>query len=192
MTIAASATSSDIEIVCRHCSKALLQVSPTSCTVIGQKFWLRDGDEVPGVHDNLAADQSQIAISNILSIGQCWSCFNHHYVVECTFMPDGNMEALYDWMAGCIPEQACPLHYSCREDDAHAPWLLTKHNTKAGKVFEHTLGPFKLDQVSDVTGSIGVSACGTRAHTAPWLHARDLVLQKINTLQKINSLRMVE
>ncbi|MCU1136886.1 MULTISPECIES: hypothetical protein [Stenotrophomonas] len=174
------------EVCCPHCSKALLQVTPSSCTAVGQQYWLRDGDEVPGVLCNLPPAHEALALSTMLSTGQCWSCFDYYYAVECTFMPGVTDEILIDWMAGVIKEIDNPRHLACKTDEASNPWLLTVIRTEVGMVMEHTLGPFKLERLGDVSGPHGVSACGPNSSNKPWLDARDLVLQQFETLQQFN------
>lgn len=174
------------EICCPHCSKALLQVTPSTCTAVGQQYWLRDGDEIPGVLCKLPPVCEAFALSNMLSMGQCWSCFNYYYAVECTFMPGAGDELLIDWMAGSIKELSPPRHLICKADEGSNPWLLTLVGTEAGTVLEHTLGPFKLDRLGDVSSPYGVSACGRNASNKPWLDARDLVLEQYETLQQFN------
>ena len=177
----------EFEICCPHCARALIQVGSSGCTVVGQQFWLRDGDEIPGIHENLPAEHKQIALSNILSMGQCWSCFNYYYAVECTFMPGVEEEVLIDWMGGFVADQGEPVYLACSAEDGSAPLLLTSTATAAGTVLEHTIGPFKLPRLSDVSGPNGVSACGPKARTEPWTDARDLVLQRFETLQNVNT-----
>lgn len=177
----------EFEISCPHCARALVQVGSSGCTGVGQQFWLRDGDEIPEIHDNLPADHKQIALSNMLSMGQCWSCFNYYYAIECTFMPGAEEEVLIDWMGGFVADKGEPVYLTCRADDSSAAWLLTSIDTESGTVLEHTIGPFKLERLSDVSGPNGVSACGSKARNAPWVDARDLVLQRFETLQKVNT-----
>lgn len=175
-----------VEICCPHCAKALLQVSSSGCNVVGQQFWLRDGDEIPGILNNLPSAVDALALSNMLSMGQCWSCFNYYYTVECTFMPGVEESVLIDWLAGAVADLAPPVYFTCDAGENTKPWLLSLINTDAGKVLEHTLGPFKLDRLGDVSGPHGVSACGPNSSNKPWLDARDLVLQQFETLQQFN------
>lgn len=184
--MAPTLAAAQFEVCCPHCSQALLQVTPWTCSAVGQQYWLRDGDEVPGVKCNLPPGGDALALSNMLSMGKCWSCSNYYYAVECTFMPGVNDELLRDWMAGDIKEIDQPRYLACKIDRASKPWLLTVIRTEAGLVLEHTLGPFKLERLGDVSGAYGVSACGHNSSNKPWLDARDLVLQQFETLQQFN------
>lgn len=178
--------STTLEIHCPHCLGALLTVEASGCTVVGQKSWLLDGDEIPGLPGAVQWAGSDYSLSSMLTVGQCWSCAGRYYTVDCTFVPGTDETLLIDWLAGEVEADADPVLHSCQAAGLPSPWLLVSTDTHLGQVFEHTLGPFRLERASDVIGPSGVSSCGSRANQAPWLNAKTLVTQQLNVLSNIN------
>ncbi len=164
----------EYSVNCPACSAALFLVSPDSSRTPSGEPWLLDGDAIPGTTPDV-----EKGYSAMLSVGQCGSCREHYYVSQLTIL-HGDWDLLVDFHGGFDAFDAeLPItNWLCaipsQDQQVQGGWLLTRSDTPAGPVHEHTIGPFVLDRLSSVSGPVGVSACQGRGDTDPWSHARNV------------------
>lgn len=165
----------ECSVNCPACSIALFLVSPDSGRTPTGEPWLLDGDAIPGTTREIAE-----GCSAMLSVGRCDSCRAHYYVAQLTVL-HGDWDLLVDFHGGFdvfdaeLPRTNWLCSLPSHDPQVPGAWLLTRSDTPAGPVHEHTIGPFVLDRLSNVSGPAGVSACQGRGNTDPWFHAREVV-----------------
>ena len=79
---------------CPACADALLWVHPTSTEVPGRRYWLKDGDTIPGLWDALSEVQrAPDGFDFELMVGDCPSCGEDYYAVYANFMSASETQA---------------------------------------------------------------------------------------------------
>lgn len=157
-------------ICCPSCGQPVLVVHPDRCEVPTGRYWLRDGDSIGPLYQLLSEPQRKEACDAVLMVGDCRRCGEDFYVATVSRM-DGAYAEKQDYLH-LNRELGPQRNYLCSAEGAPegvpASWLVSEYQTDAGRMHEHTLGPWPLKEVEGVVGVAGVACCGTLVAGNPW------------------------
>ncbi len=174
-------------LVCPWCKKLVLLIYPDRSEVPGGGFWLRDGDTIYGLYNQLTEVQTTPnAFADMLMVGGCRHCGNDYYVIQATFMnakrDDAEPYLYFNTDLGSERNYVCsPV---TRIENVPNPWVMQEYNTPHGLMQHHIFGPWVLDDPAGVIGPYGVSSCGGQAD--PWDHGRALLLTLWDNLRALH------
>jgi len=187
----------EMHLKCPECQATRLQVTSNTCTVTVGKYWLTDGDTIPGLETALIRSHREKPIteeqqaagrrSNYdyeLLVGNCHACQAEYFVLSAK-MIDWSVTVDEDFVQAYFYEnlEVSPPTYWCgRQEGGERPWLIARHDTPKGVVLCHTFGPFSLNG-STMKGKYGVSSCGGDKDS--WGFAWRFMLAKWSCLKEL-------
>ncbi|HBO5514669.1 TPA: hypothetical protein L4559_003564 [Pseudomonas aeruginosa] len=187
----------EMHLNCPECRATRLQVTTSTCTVPVGKYWLTDGDTIPGLETALnrsrlekpipADQQAAGRRSNYdyeLLVGNCHVCQAEYFVLSAK-MIDGAVSVDEEFVQAYFYENlevSPPTYWSGRQEGEEQPWLIARHDTPKGVVLCHTFGPFSLNG-STMKGENGVSSCGGDKDS--WGFAWRFMLAKWSRLKEL-------
>lgn len=160
---------------CPHCGADLYYAYHDREEVAGGGQWLRDGDTVPYLYEELSDGQQMIGHDYELLVGARACCGRKYFVVECCLLDKefaGVKEAAFYFEEHKYPDG--PTYVAAYTGDVRgvpAHWLVTAVTSPGGVIWRHLFGPF---EVKDGLNSLGgvVGSPGTSSH---WREAADLL-----------------
>lgn len=187
----------ELHLRCPECQAARLQVTTSTCTVPVGKYWLTDGDTIPGLEAALIRSRMEKPISADqraagrrsnydyeLLVGNCHVCQAEYFVLSAKMIDSAVSvdEAFVQAYFHENVEVAPPTYWCGRQDGEEQPWLVERHETPKGVFLSHTFGPFSLNG-STMKGKYGVSSCsGNKDY---WGFAWRFMLAKWPHLQRL-------
>ena len=179
-------------LTCPSCGKPVLLVHPNHSEVPGRRYWLTDGDTIPGLLGRLSKEQlSPDGVDCQLIVGACPDCDAKYYVVQAGFMAadsDDACEYLH-FNADLGAEHNCLCHSSGSAVGLPAQWLLQEYSTPLGLMQSHIFGPYLLRDPGKVSGVCGVLARSADAEDqkdSPWTDARNRLLSLWDALRALH------
>ena len=165
---------------CPSCGKTVLLVHPDRTEVPAGKYWLDDGDRIPGIWAQLTDLQRTPDGSDCaLMIGHCAQCGEGYYVILASFM-NATEADVGEYLRFNMPFDAernvlCKLGNPIEGVPAH--WIMQEYETPLGLMQTHIFGTWRLDDLGLVSGPWGVSSCrDSGVKSSPWDHGRALLL----------------
>ncbi|MEA8592092.1 hypothetical protein PZT57_25960 [Pseudomonas aeruginosa] len=187
----------EMHLKCPECQATRLQATTSTCTVPVGRYWLTDGDTIPGLQEALFRSHREKPItaeqkaagrcSNYdyeLLVGNCHACLAEYFVLSAK-MIDSAVSVDEDFVEAYFYEncEVDPPTYWCgRQEGEEQPWLIDRHETPKGIVLCHTFGPFSLNG-STMKGEYGVSSCSGDSNS--WGFAWRFMLAKWSRLKEL-------
>ncbi len=176
-------------LICPCCEQSLLLIYADHSEVPGGGYWLRDGDTIPGLYNQLTETQiTPSAFADMLMVGSCRHCGNDYYVIQASFMNANfdDVEAYIHFNTDLGSEH----NYVCSPvtsiENVPNTWLMQEYNTPHGLMQHHTFGPWNLDDLVGVIGPYGVSSCCASADADSWYHGRRLLVTLWDDLRSMH------
>lgn len=173
------------ELLCPSCEKCVYKVYRNKTEVPGGGYWLQDGDTIPGLYEILTDIQkSEIAFDYELLVGKCKndSSQNNFYVITAGFMfgeqDDVEEYLFFNKKMDSVTNYICSLEYVVENNLCVDEFILQRFETPLGAMHHFIFGPFMLDEVDNVVGGYGVTACQSDTDNMPWSHAKQLLLSR--------------
>lgn len=162
------------DICCPSCSDKLARVSKEEFLYLHDGYYLNDGDSLP-IPPPTQAD-GDCSLEAALMLGQCRKCTRHYYIIEAQVMQASN-DVNFAYVTGERDRGAATnaFAHSGLGDGVPATWHVELHTTPDGHLQVHNIGPFSVEQIDNILGPAGVSACQGRATKSPWTEAAALV-----------------
>lgn len=169
-----SAPTPEHAIRCPACNTELARLVEGEMTFLQEGYYLDDGDAVDAAETTGPDDDC--CLSSSLMVGRCKACNGHYYVIE-TYVMQGHKDVNFEYYTG-ERDLGTPSFAVASNDvveDAPGSWLIRLYKTQDGPLQVHEMGPFKVEQLDDVRGEHGVSACQGRGRAEPWTRAAQAV-----------------
>jgi hypothetical protein len=183
MRIELEAITGKHEVKCPSCSNDIYHLFPDRSAVPGSRYFITDGDSVPGVWLKLRDDQKDRACAQTLEVGTCHNCGETYHFATAALIDVVNDDQHADPYLLLNADLGKETNYLCRAVDGSAfipeQWFLQEYATDIGPMHYHYLGPFKTEDDSAIRTWAGVTSCGRNGNTDPddpWVHASQVLL----------------
>lgn len=162
----------EMHLKCPECDATRLQVTTNSCVVPVGRYWLTDGDTIPGLESDLirtglekpgpAGDQPEHFRNhdNELLVGNCHNCRAEYFVLKAKLIDDAvAIDKIFfeRYFLENMPAEE-PTYWTGYLAKMNLRWLVEWHETPSGVALCHTFGPYSLNG-STMKGQYGVSSC---------------------------------
>ncbi len=180
------------ELNCPACNSPIYLVQAEQEDVIRGGPWLRDGDTIPFISEELTVEQKEgIGYDYELLVGSQSCCGKDYYVLECfmihaaiTDKADDAAVMYYFQDHGYQDGRCYVAHYTGDDERIPKEWITTAVASPKGIIYRHTFGPFLL--VDKIIGAHGVSNGGKLRSDSVWRLSADILLTLWDDLKVID------
>ncbi len=181
-------------VKCPCCGAEILRVATHEVEVVGEGYWLHDGDTIFGLLQRLSDEQRAKGYDYDVLVGRRPCCGRNYFVVQALFVDavvEEGSEFEYRYLHQNDdpgPETNFVAHYDGPFVLNGAPkeWRVRQHDTPLGVLHCHMFGPFVLKDDS-IIGEYGVAACIGGGHENPFQFGSDLLFGLWDDLRKLTA-----